>query len=261
MSAPVATLPERRLWVYTNFDCNLQCSYCVAMSSPRAERRGLSRPIYDRLIDEAAATGVRDIFLTGGEPFLLPDIAERLNAAAERAQTTVLTNAMLFQGKRLERLEAVSRAVRFQVSLDAGTAGAHDAYRGAGAWQRAVDGIRLLQSLGFTVLIGSTETPANAGEIDRLSAFVERELAIPAERHFIRPLAKRGFSREGLELTAADLEPELTVSQDGVFWHPLALDEDMLLTRRIFPLAAAWELLDCRLQEVLATGALPQRFK
>jgi hypothetical protein len=35
----------------------------------------------------------------------------------------------------------------------------------------------------------------------------------------------------------------------------------MLLTRRLFPLAAAWELLECHRQEVLATGALPARFR
>ena len=34
-----------RLWLYTNFDCNLRCSYCCVRSSPRAERRllGLAR--------------------------------------------------------------------------------------------------------------------------------------------------------------------------------------------------------------------------
>ena len=25
----------QRLWVYTNFDCNLACTYCCAESSPR----------------------------------------------------------------------------------------------------------------------------------------------------------------------------------------------------------------------------------
>ena len=23
-----------KLWIYTNYDCNLRCSYCVAKSSP-----------------------------------------------------------------------------------------------------------------------------------------------------------------------------------------------------------------------------------
>lgn len=260
MSATVATALPRRLWIYTNFDCNLQCRYCVAESSPRAERRALALHTYLRLLDEAVATDVRELFLTGGEPFLLPDIATRLNAASERLPTTVLSNAMLYSGRRLATLEAVARAVTFQVSLDGGDAATHDAYRGAGSWEKTVAGIRTLQGRGFNVVIGSTETPVNAERLDALRAFVAG-LDIAPERHFIRPLAKRGFSNEGLELSAAELEPELTVSQEGIFWHPLALDADMLLTRRLFPLAAAWELLDCRRQEVLATGVLPRQFK
>lgn len=230
------------------------------MSGPRVERRGLAPQVFRRLVDEAVQTDVRELFITGGEPFLLPDLAERLNYAAERLPTTVLSNAMLFSGRRLETLRQISRAVRVQVSLDGGEARTHDAYRGAGSWQKTVAGIRTLHELGFTVLIGSTETPANRDGLERLAAFVAA-LGVPPERHFVRPLARRGSSCEGLELTAADLEPELTVSRDGVFWHPLALEADMLLTRRIFPLAAAWELLACRWQEVLATGALPRPFK
>jgi len=260
MTAPVTVAAARRLWVYTNFDCNLQCSYCVAMSSPRAERRGLAMPTYRRLTDEAVQTNVRELFLTGGEPFLLPDIDARLNYAAARLPTTVLSNAMLYHGNRLETLGRVSREVTFQVSLDGGEAATHDHYRGAGSWERTVAGVHTLQQLGFTVVIGSTETPVNSDRLDSLRQFV-RGLGIPEARHFIRPLARRGFSTEGIELSAADLEPELTISQEGVFWHPLALDDDMLLTRRILPLAAAWELLACRWQEVLATGAMPRQFK
>ena len=29
-----------RLWLYTNFDCNLRCDYCCVRSSPKAARRG-----------------------------------------------------------------------------------------------------------------------------------------------------------------------------------------------------------------------------
>jgi len=250
-----------RLWVYTNFDCNLSCRYCVARSSPRAERRGLPLHSFRRLVDEAAAYGITELFLTGGEPFLLPDIGERIRYAAARIPTTVLTNAMLFQGRRLETLRALAGLdVRYQVSLDGGDAQTHDAYRGPGAWQKALDGIATLQSLDQCVAIGSTETPANAGRLGDLRAFVAC-LGIPAERHFIRPLARRGSSTEGMEVGAADLEPEVTVSVDGVYWHPLACDDDLLVTRRIFPFEEAMAALHTMFHAVLASGALPQKFR
>jgi sulfatase maturation enzyme AslB (radical SAM superfamily) len=60
-----------RLWLYTNFDCNLRCSYCCVRSSPRTERRPLGVARVRRISSEAAQLGVQEIFLTGGEPFLL----------------------------------------------------------------------------------------------------------------------------------------------------------------------------------------------
>jgi MoaA/NifB/PqqE/SkfB family radical SAM enzyme len=250
-----------RLWVYTNFDCNLQCSYCVAMSGPRVERRGLAMYAYRRLVDEAAAWGIRELFITGGEPFLLPDIEERIRYAAARIPTTVLTNATTFHGRRLDAIERLTGLdVRFQVSLDGADAATHDCYRGAGTWAKTLDGIATLQRLGMQVVIGSTETPENAGRLDDLRAFVA-SLGIPAHDHFIRPLARRGFSQEGIEIQAQDLEPEATVSVDGVFWHPLACEDDLLVSRRIFPFADAMTTLHEMFHALIAGGALPQKFR
>jgi hypothetical protein len=45
---------------------------------------------------------------------------------------------------------------------------------------------------------------------------------------------------EGLELTLASLIPEVTITADGVYWHPVSADhDDQLVTREIFPLQDA----------------------
>src|SRR5262249_2108358 len=67
-----------RLWLYTNFDCNLSCDYCCVRSSPKAPRRALGIERVRRIATEAAELGVSEIFVTGGEPFMLPDIGEIL---------------------------------------------------------------------------------------------------------------------------------------------------------------------------------------
>ena len=57
--------------------------------------------------------------------------------SAARIQTTVLTNAMLLHGTRLEKLAAIANdRLIVQVSLDGGRPEDHDAYRGAGSWAR-----------------------------------------------------------------------------------------------------------------------------
>jgi MoaA/NifB/PqqE/SkfB family radical SAM enzyme len=138
-----------KLWLYTNFDCNLRCSYCVAKSSPTAPRRALGLETANRLVDEAVELGFSDILFTGGEPFILDDIYDMLHYSAERIKTTVLTNGMLLRGKRLERLaEVAGPNLLVQVSLDGARPQDHDPYRGTGTWAKTVEGIRL-QEGGF----------------------------------------------------------------------------------------------------------------
>ncbi|HEY6020418.1 MAG TPA: radical SAM protein, partial [Candidatus Paceibacterota bacterium] len=82
LQAPPAFL--WKLWIYTNYDCNLKCSYCVAKSGPNAPRRALGMDNVRRLVDEAAELGFEHIFFTGGEPFLLNDIYEMLAYSSAR---------------------------------------------------------------------------------------------------------------------------------------------------------------------------------
>src|SRR5215472_17857893 len=98
-----------RLWLYTNFDCNLRCDYCCVCSSPTAPRRELGLGRVQRIAREAAGLGVKEIFVTGGEPFLLEDIGAILLSCARAAPTTVLTNGMLFTGRRADSLRALPR--------------------------------------------------------------------------------------------------------------------------------------------------------
>jgi MoaA/NifB/PqqE/SkfB family radical SAM enzyme len=245
-----------KLWLYTNYDCNLRCSYCVAKSGPNVPRRALGLANVQRLVDEAATLGFSDVFFTGGEPFILKDIYDMLAYSSGRVKTTVLTNAMLLRNKRLDKLcEIANDNLLVQVSLDGGRPEDHDAYRGKGSWAKTVDSIKLLQERGLRVYLSTTETPANSAHLDKVCEF-HRSLGIPNEDHFVRPLAKRGYSKEGLELDMTNLLPEVTVNLDGVFWHPLSTDADMQVGKKIFPLAEAVERIQGQL-EAMAEGGTP----
>ena len=244
-----------KLWIYTNYDCNLKCSYCVAKSSPNAPRRAIGLNNVKKLVDEAIGLGFDHVFFTGGEPFLLPDIYDMLAYASARVKTSVLTNAMIIRGARLEKLKAIQHPnLILQVSLDGGQAEDHDAYRGKGTWEKTVEGIRLLQAAGFAVRISSTETPANTDRMGLTHEF-RRSLGIPDDHHFVRPLAKRGYSKDGIELNMGNLVPEVTVNLDGVFWHPLSTDADMQVSKKIFPLKTSVDRIQSQLDEIARTGS------
>jgi MoaA/NifB/PqqE/SkfB family radical SAM enzyme len=246
-----------KLWIYTNYDCNLKCAYCLAESSPATPRRALSLSVVQQLIDEAAVLNFTEVFFTGGEPFILDDIYDMLAYASSRLKTTVLTNAMLLKGTRLDRLTAINNErLSVQVSLDGAQADQHDAYRGAGSWSKTIAGIKALQARGFHVRLSTTETPANSAHLTEVCDF-HRELGIPEDDHFMRPLARRGFSSEGLEVDMKNLVPELTVNVDGVFWHPLSTDADLQINNKIFPLATAVKKMRCVVDEIARTGTVP----
>ena len=245
---------EWKLWLYTNYDCNLRCSYCVAKSSPNVPRRALGLRNVRRVVDEAIDLGFSEVFFTGGEPFVLNDVYDMLAYSSARIKTNVLTNAMLLHGKRLERLRSIANEnLILQVSLDGGVPEHHDAYRGKGSWFKTTESIKTLLSLGFRVRLSTTETPANLDHLEELCKW-HRGLGILEHDHFVRPLAKRGYSKEGIELDMNDLMPEVTVNLDGVFWHPLSTDRDMQVSKTIFPLKTAVERIQQQLEAITADG-------
>jgi uncharacterized Fe-S cluster-containing radical SAM superfamily protein len=228
-----------RLWLYTNFDCNLHCDYCCVRSSPTTPRRELGIARTQRIAREAAELGVKEIFVTGGEPFLLEDIGEILLSCAAAAPTTVLTNGMLFAGRRAESLRALPRdRIVLQISLDSATPELHDLHRGPGTWTRTREGIQHARALGFRVRLAATVSTEVGAETFR--QFLDEE-KIAAEDRIIRRIALRGSASEGVALSRADLVPEVTITADGVYWHPVgAEDADLLVTRDIFPLSESF---------------------
>ena len=231
-----------RLWLYTNFDCNLRCDYCCVRSSPTAPRRALGLWRVQRIAAEAAELRVGEFFVTGGEPFLLPDIGEIVTACAAVAPTTVLTNGMLFAGQRLASLRSLPRErVTLQISLDSPTAARHDRHRGQGSWGRAWKGIERARAEGFRVRLAATVS--DDAEAEEFGRFLDAQ-QIRAEDRVIRRVALRGFAEQGLALARADLVPEITITVDGVYWHPVGADDaDLFLCAEIFPLADAFTAL------------------
>ena len=119
-SAHAAPRGLRELWLHTNNSCNLACTHCLVNSGP-GESPGMRGAEWRRVIAEALELGVERFYMTGGEPFLRPDIDDLIRLIAEDSsrELIVLTNATLFRGPRGAALDTFSRdLVKFQVSVD-----------------------------------------------------------------------------------------------------------------------------------------------
>jgi uncharacterized Fe-S cluster-containing radical SAM superfamily protein len=239
-SLPLERRPGHRLWIYTNFHCNLACDYCCVRSSPRADARMLSLDRVRRVASEARAAGVQELWVTGGEPFIRADIADVLDACAGQLPTTVLTNGMLLRGARLAALSELPRnRLALQVSLDSPDPELHDRHRGSGSWDRAVAGIRAVTTAGFRVRVAATLGYEDQATEASFHMFLDG-LRIPPDDRLVRRIAKRGLAQDGVVVTTQTLVPEVTVTANGVYWHPVgADDDDMLVTTSVFPLVVA----------------------
>lgn len=80
--------------------------------------------------------------------------------------------------------------------------------------------------------------------VSRDASVVLGRMEVNEDDRVIRPLARRGSAEAGIVLSRTDLAPELTVTADGVFWHPVgAEDRDLFVTREPLPLANAFSAL------------------
>jgi MoaA/NifB/PqqE/SkfB family radical SAM enzyme len=235
-----------RLWMYSNYHCNLVCTYCLTESGPKVARRELDPATMLDLAREAKDVGFDGIGITGGEPFLVPDMPALLRELSQVLPVLVLTNGTLFARALLDRMEVLADAdVTLQISLDRPDPEANDVMRGPENFRKVVEAVPELLRRGIAVRIATTLEREDPDDLQRLCE-LHRGLGVSDDDHVVRPIIQRGRAdteQLGVVARYLDLEPELTITADGAFWSPFAptvrngvLDTDLLLTRTVRPL-------------------------
>ncbi|MBL7140801.1 MAG: 12,18-didecarboxysiroheme deacetylase [Planctomycetes bacterium] len=173
--------------------CNLRCVHCYSRSEDRAYGGELSTDEARRLIDDLADFGAPVLLFSGGEPLLRHDLFDLVEYAVGRGLRAVIST----NGTRIDD----AAAARFRdaglgyvgVSLD-GLGDVNDRFRGvAGAFERALAGIRRCLAAGVKVGLRFTITRRNADEVDRIFDLV-RDEGIPRVCFYHLVYAGRGTS-------------------------------------------------------------------
>jgi sulfatase maturation enzyme AslB (radical SAM superfamily) len=243
-----------RLWFYTNYHCNLTCSYCLTGSSPRARRRQLDPAAIMRIADDAAAAGFACFGISGGEPFLNPWLPDLAIALARKLPLVLLTNGTLFTPRLLDRVARFAPLpIEVQISLDSADPIENDTMRGPDNHAKVVAAIPRLVERGITVRMATTIDDTGTERLPRLCE-LHRGLGVDDDHHIVRPIIARGRATttgHGIPVGQPQLPPELTLTADGAFWSPFGatsadgrtLDTEMLLCRTIEPLRAPVDAL------------------
>jgi len=184
MNIPMAPFSHlSTLWVQvTGTWCNLQCVHCINASGPKNPwLNSLDSATVKRSIKEAEGLGVKEIYFTGGEPFLHKDILELLAFSLQVAPTTILTNGTMIDAKMADALATLARetaySLEIRVSVDDIEAEKNDRIRGKGALAKAVSAIQLLDAAGLLPILTATEIlrdelPAGSEMYERFRNFL-----------------------------------------------------------------------------------------
>ena len=218
--AQVALTALETLWINTGTLCNITCANCYIESSPRNDALAyISAAEVTAFLDEAEASHLplRDVGFTGGEPFMNPEFLAMLEDALRRGlHALVLTNAMkpmMNQAAGLVALQAkYGASLTIRVSLDHPDPAIHDAERGAGSFDRTLEGLRFLAGHGFRLHIAGRAGFSTSNEpklrTDFAALFAANGIAVDATD----PVALMLFP----EMDAAADVPEITTACWGI---------------------------------------------
>lgn len=163
---PLLSAPRNVIWEVT-YACNLNCSHCLTSSGKALKNEFDSRGAL-KLVDEIAEAGILSMMISGGEPFLRPDMLRILSHAADaNIRLDIATNGLQLTDRMIEELGRIP-LYHIHVSVD-GIGTTHDRLRGRkGSYHAACRAIRKLSSLGIAVSMNVTLNSENLPELDRL---------------------------------------------------------------------------------------------
>ncbi|MCA3367572.1 MAG: radical SAM protein [Roseomonas sp.] len=207
--AQVALMALKTLWINTGTLCNITCANCYIESSPRNDALSyISAAEVAAFLNEAAESHLplSDVGFTGGEPFMNPEFLVMLEDTLRRGlRALVLTNAMkpmMNQAVKLLDLQArYGAGLTMRVSLDHPDPAIHDAERGAGSFDRTLEGLRFLAGHGFRLHIAG-RAAFGAGDEAKLRA------------DFAALFAAHGIAVDATDPVALMLFPEMDATAD-----------------------------------------------
>ena len=161
--ASVSLENPNTLWFNTGTLCNIECNNCYIKSSPTNDSLVYitAEEVSDYLRQvKTRKWPVTEIGLTGGEPFMNPEILGIIESILQEGYNLlILTNAMRpmmrprIQEKLLELNKTYNSQLIFRVSLDHYDEIKHDQLRGKGGFKISLLGLDWLSKHSFTIAI------------------------------------------------------------------------------------------------------------
>jgi SynChlorMet cassette radical SAM/SPASM protein ScmE len=186
--------------------CNLRCLYCLHFTSAMDVPEDLPTEEWLTFFGELGRLAVLRVIIEGGEPFVRADLPEIIEGIVKnRLRFSILSNGTLITEELAAFLSATGRCDEVQVSIDGSKPETHDACRGKGNFQKAVEGLENLKRQGVPVKVRVTINRHNVEDLPEVARFLLVDLELP--RFTTNSADFMGICRsqaEKIQLTAAD---------------------------------------------------------
>jgi AdoMet-dependent heme synthase len=196
--------------------CNMRCQHCRAWELPKTD---LPPSTFQTVLDFANQEKSADfhITLSGGEPFLHPNILEfiEISEKSNPNSFSITTNGSILNKDILYRIkQSKFKKYLIQISLDSPIPKKHDDFRNTqNAWQNAITLMNFLKTENMPFAIRMTVTPNNISNIDQMVTLAKQlgairlsmDPVIPAgkgtdEKLWLNPKQKKAFLEKVIKL-------------------------------------------------------------
>lgn len=189
------------LWLDLTRKCQLACSHCFNASGATGDHGTMTRADWIRVLDEAAACGVRRIQFIGGEPTMHPDAAHLVgHALALGLDVEVYTNLVHVPAAWWELFQRDGMSVATSYYSD--NPDEHNAITGRPSHARTRAAIARAVELGIPIRAGIIVDPGDDDRAERARRDLE---ALGVTRIRVDRVRAFGRAATGQEPDAAEL--------------------------------------------------------
>jgi pyrroloquinoline quinone biosynthesis protein E len=174
--------------------CPLSCPYCSNPLELTRASSELDTETWVRVFQEAAALGVLQLHLSGGEPASRRDLVDLTKAACEAGlYTNLITSGIGLTESRLEELDAVGLD-HVQLSLQGVSVESADKYGGyKGGYNRKMQVARWIAEVGFPLTLNAVMHRGNLKDLPRM---IEIALELGARRIEVATVQFHGWANQ-----------------------------------------------------------------
>ncbi|WP_251212741.1 radical SAM/SPASM domain-containing protein [Adlercreutzia murintestinalis] len=171
---PAAPCVLRSAYLHVTQTCNLHCVGCYSEDDARNRAPDLPLEELQRIIEALAQAGVVRLIVSGGEPFLRPDLPQIVQHAKEAgiANVDVLTNGTCVLAEVLERMAPF--VDRVSVSFDGCSAESAAQVRRTQLFDTLVDAVQMIKDAGIAAHIIPTIHRLNVDDIPAYAALADQ---------------------------------------------------------------------------------------